>query len=223
MQVETFEIEDATSEASEMANDSAALELIQTLGLQGQMKKTNMETVTRIPYQMLTQEARLVYKALFTHTARVENYSADTIPLRVLQVIAHAKSLNCFRYLEIWYPENARIDDPVLVGFVGPTDYQGDYHILARWGKALIDFETLKKEAIEVVRSERLDTCREVLEKCNMLLKTIPTMTTLKAINDRPTITFELRRKIKLFEIGWPHHRGGLVIHVDQLTLAVAK
>lgn len=63
MQVETYEIEDVTSEASQMANDSAALELIEKLGMVGQNRLMNKETVTRVPYRNAEEEIQ-VYKAL---------------------------------------------------------------------------------------------------------------------------------------------------------------
>ena len=185
MQIETYEIEDATSEASAMANDAEAIALIERLGLEGQKKQSNSITLTRCPYREMTKEEFLVYKTLFTRSCPVESFQSGTIPLRVLQVIAHAKDCNLFRRLEVWYPESARVDDPVLTGFIGPNDYTGEWYILARWGKALLPFETLKGEAIKVLRSERLDKIRETIEKCNMLLKTVPAMTTLQALSRR--------------------------------------
>lgn len=47
MKVETYEIEDArSSEASAMAHDSEALELIEKLGLEGQKRSANSDTAT---------------------------------------------------------------------------------------------------------------------------------------------------------------------------------
>lgn len=185
MQVETYEIEDASSEASQLANDAAALELIEQLNLTGQKEQSNKNTLSRSPYREMLQEEHIVFKALFDRSCPVEQYKAGIIPLRVLQVIAHAKQLGLYRKLEVWYPRTARVDDPVLVGFVGPNDYTGEWYLLARWGKALLPFEQLKKEAMELLRAERIEAAKEVIGKCEELLKRLPNMSTLKALSDR--------------------------------------
>jgi len=49
MQVETYEIEEIKDELGIMAADSEAGDLIEKLGLEGQKKLFNGETVTRMP------------------------------------------------------------------------------------------------------------------------------------------------------------------------------
>jgi hypothetical protein len=182
MQVETYETEDATSEASAMANDSAALELIRSCGLKGQMATSNEGTVTRIPYQEMLQEERTVYQTLFPRSKKVEDYDAGVIPLRVLQVIAHAQSCKMFKEIVIWYPETARIDDPVLVGIVEPRQYSQVFYKLARWGKALAPFDRLKSEAIGILRTKKMDSLRKALQTVQSQLVVVPQLQSLEEL-----------------------------------------
>lgn len=177
MQVETFEIEDASSEASAMANDAAAQELIEKMGLSGQSRLMNKETVTRIPYRAMEAAEMLVYKALCDCEEKLENYSADAIPLRVLQVAAHAKETNMFTDLRVWYPREARIDDPVLIGIIKKNTYpdhaekwmreitSDTFYMLARWGKTLLPFEQLEAVAVKLCRERRLNQLKKAMQE----------------------------------------------------------
>jgi len=165
MQIETYEIEDATSEASAMAKDSAALELIEKLGLTGQLSLMNKETVTRVPYRAMEKAELLVYLALCDQKTAIEKYNADAIPVRVLQCAAFAKETEMFKTLQIWYPSIAKIDDPVLVGTIEKRLYPDDeryanltstvYYMLARWGNTLLPFEQLEAMAVKMLKTRR--------------------------------------------------------------------
>ena len=166
-QVETFETADAShSDASTMAHDAAAMELIQSLGLEGQKTLVNTDTATRLPYRSMEAAEMLVYKALCDQVAKVESYKGDAIPLRVLQVIAHARELAMFTRLEVWSPSVAKIDDPVLVGVIEELIYPDQpqysnlkrdvFYILARWGKCLLPLEQLEAAAVSLLRTKRL-------------------------------------------------------------------
>jgi hypothetical protein len=164
IQIETFEVEDASvSEATTMATDAAAIELIEQLGLTGQKKLVNGNTVTRLPYRAMEAQEALVYQAICDSKAKVEDYSGEAIPLRVLQVIAHAKSTELFARLEIWFPKEYKIDDPVLVGVkqevrnpTYPTWTTDVYYILARWGKCLLSLEQMEAIAMDLHRKARV-------------------------------------------------------------------
>src|SRR6185312_2207263 len=167
MEIETYEIEDASSEASAMANDAVAIELIESLGLAGQKTLLNKDTVTRVPYRALEATENLVYKALCNRSCKLEDYSVDPIPVRVLQVAAHARETGMFGRLEVWYPAEAKIDDPVLIGvrIVHPwaNDTNENYraltretfYILARWGRTLMPFEQLEAMAVKMLKTKR--------------------------------------------------------------------
>jgi hypothetical protein len=188
MEIETFEIEDASSEASQMANDATALELIEQLGLDGQKKLSNKDTLTRVAYQEMTREEFFVYKALFTKTSTIRDYSAGVIPVRVLQVAAHAMNSKMFLKLEVWYPETARVDDPVLAGFIGPNEYTGQWYKLARWGKALLPFDKLMAEALEVRRVTRADKLNKILEEVKAALAVNATVKSYNILHEDPYV-----------------------------------
>lgn len=182
MQVETYEIEDATSAASAMANDSEAMELIARLGLSGQQRISNPETATRIPYRAMEKREMLVYRAVCDEVKALENYDADAIPLRVLQCAALAKETEMFNGgLHVWYPSEARIDDPVLVGIVKTRLYPNDdryagltkdtFYMLARWGKTLLPFEKLEEIAIKLHRSRRLTELKKAMKEVESALQ----------------------------------------------------
>lgn len=180
MQVETYEIEDASSEASAMANDVVALELIEKLGLAGQKRISNPDTVTRIPYRVMEAREMLVYKALCDADQKLEDYSADAIPLRVLQVAALAKESAMFGQLRVWYPQEARIDDPLLVGVIKTRMYPDDekyasltkdtFYLLARWGKTLLPFEELEQMAVKFCRARRSSQIKKAIVEANTAL-----------------------------------------------------
>lgn len=163
-QVETFEIEDAQNgDASTMAHDSVATELITSLGLKGQQSILNPETHTRLPYRPMEASEALVYSVLCDARCKVEDYSAEVIPLRVLQVIAHARETGLFARLEVWYPQVHKVDDPVLVGIKQehpwpdhPSLTRDVTYLLARWGKCLLPLEQMEAMAVKVCRDRRL-------------------------------------------------------------------
>lgn len=155
MLVETYEVEEATSEAAALAADHEATELIQKLGLSGQMKLTNPDTVTRFPYRKMTKEEQQVYTVLCPVHARLEAYADGIIPIRVLQVAAHVIELGFCDRVEVWHPESADIKDPVLVGVKGPEYGDRQFYILARWGAELPPFRELKELATQLWRGKR--------------------------------------------------------------------
>lgn len=182
LQVETFEQEDAShSDATTMAADSEACSLIQSLGLKGQEQLVNGTTVTRVPYRAMEAREMQVYRALCDATAKVEDYSAEPIPLRVLQVVAHARETGLFNRIEVWYPKAARIDDPVLVGvrktLTYPDQHQysslttDHFHLLARWGKSLLPLEQMEAMALDLCRKTRLARLTEVAAQVRRALE----------------------------------------------------
>ncbi len=80
-QVETFEQEDASvSEATTLATDAAAIELIESLGLKGQQTLINGPTLTRLPYRAMEKREALVYGALFDGRTRSRTTAARLSP-----------------------------------------------------------------------------------------------------------------------------------------------
>lgn len=139
--------------------------LIEQLGLHGQKSLMTPETKELIPYRVMTKEEHIVFSALFTQRCAVTDYKAGPIPLRVLQVAAHARTVTLpdFEYLEVWYPRQG-MDDPILVA--RKSSYQDPVYMLARWGDSLLPFSELQAKAetllIDKARSALLAAKNEV-------------------------------------------------------------
>lgn len=166
MLVETYEVEKIDqNEMQALAADGEAALLIEQLGLDGQKSLMSPETKELIPYRVMTKEEHIVFSALFTQRCKVEDYKAGPIPLRVLQVAAHARSLTFpgFGYLEVWYPKQG-LDDPFLVA--RQSSYQDPVYMLARWGDSLLAFAELQAKAemllIDKARSGLLAAKNEI-------------------------------------------------------------
>lgn len=119
MQTETYEVEKIDqNEMQALAADGEAALLIEQLGLKGQQTLMTPETKELIPYRVMTKEEHTVFKTLFPQRCAVEEYQQGPIPLRVLQVAAHARTLvdlPDFAYLEVWHPKQGIEDVPSYV------------------------------------------------------------------------------------------------------------
>lgn len=170
MNVETFEQTEVVGGKIEEENSPEAIGLIETLGLKGQAAlttKTIDEVDVRCPYRAMTKKEIRVYSTLYPDKVQIEDYRESMIPLRVLQVAAHAKNLQIYKKVEVWC-ETGKPVDPVLVGIIKTGDYSEDTHILARWGDALESFEVLyekaKKEIVQDYQMKMLETKRKADE-----------------------------------------------------------
>lgn len=163
MQVETFECVETAAEPIEATEE--AIGLIESLGLTGQnvfvrgKEETGTARDQRCPYREITAEERFVYLTLCPKESSLKNYSASPIPLRVLQIAAHANGLGMFNRLVVWDRESVAVKDPVLVAMTGEYEWSTNNKtfILARWGEELETFAVLLKRACEGAR-ERLTT-----------------------------------------------------------------
>jgi hypothetical protein len=162
MEVETFEIEELTSDMT-TEEDGTAMAMIDRLGLEGQKKLCGgADQKSVCPYRKLTKEEARVYKLLFPQDVGVKAYSDGRIPIRVMQVIEHARSLKMFDFIRVWCPENADEPDPLLVGYVGEYDFSPkERYILARWGECLAPFSELRRKAAEKFRTAYLAACKK--------------------------------------------------------------
>ncbi len=146
MQVETFE---ATELDERMQPEDAAqcAALAEKLGLKGQERFAGAPddggAARRIPYREMTKEERVVYGLLLPARDTVENYARGPIPLRVLQVLEHARSLGIYTAFKVWHDQAG--PDPVLVGEIS---YSAQ-HLLARWGESLEPFGQMRRRAVE--------------------------------------------------------------------------
>lgn len=175
MLVETYEIERADEETLNAIRDGEAKQLIESLGLTGQEKFYNGETLEAIPYRKMTKQESVVFKQLCPQECSVESYKDGLIPLRVLQVYQHARSLEFFdKGFQVWYPESADIKDPFLVGLkTGEREYITELYILARWGEELLSFDQMKECAEKVYRSKLAAKLRSIANNVNARLASL--------------------------------------------------
>jgi hypothetical protein len=158
MHVETFECQETAAEPIEATEE--AVRLMEEMGLAGQMElvrpKTDETFAARSPYRLITAEEQFVYSTLCPEKVRFERYNAGPIPLRVLQIAAHFKTLQLHKRLEVWDKVSSLVQDPVLVAHAHDEyEWNGDKRrtwILARWGEVLEAFSVLRKQAVAVHR-----------------------------------------------------------------------
>lgn len=163
MNVETYEVPEVMHDGSTECEAEAAA-LIESLGLEGQQSLIKKNSDVRAPYRKMTLEEKTVYKAILPRSVALAKYSDGVIPLRVLQVAAHAKEL--YDHVQVWCPENADDPDPLLVGLNG-TDYSPrETFILARWGEVLVPFAELSKKACDMIRNARRNTIQTIMAEC---------------------------------------------------------
>lgn len=176
MEVETYEAleKELGEHAQEMAEE--ALELIEVLGLSGQQSLLRVDEdegdTLRNPYRKMTAEEERVYGVLCEDETVLEEYDASPIPLRVLQVAAHAKAF--FNDLKVLHPKQGTNEDPVLIGILKkPGQYGeiGERFILARWGGHLRDLGELRAKALVKWKQKATSKLKETIAEAEANLK----------------------------------------------------
>lgn len=166
MQIETFECAEVSSEPVDATAE--ALELIQSLGLEGQQTlvcpaKAEGQS-TRFPFREMLADEKFVYETLCPKKSPIEKYQASPIPLRVLQIAGMAKALMPDCKLVVWDRAEAAIPDPVLVCENSVSEYDRTFKrwILARWGAELEAFPVLMTRCVTETRKLLLDQCESM-------------------------------------------------------------
>lgn len=180
MKVELFEVEEINaSEASAMAADSSAIELIEKLGLTGQKTLVQSDTATRQTFKRMTLVEDLVFTILFPERVLVQNFATEVIPLRVLEALQKAKESGKFVRFEVWH-SRTRKDDPLLVAFTGelsPQSWDQNFihesgrFLIARWDEALAPFWELATEAKSSWMATRKALAKRQVIKAETALK----------------------------------------------------
>lgn len=171
MNIETYEVceeSDMTPEA-----DEEALAIIEELGLEGQralFQPRDDGELNRNPYRTLTDEEARIYGALLPDHQTLADFSASPIPVRVLQVAAHAKQF--FKHLEVWHKHGT--PDPLLIGRVEHS--YGTPYILARWGDDLKSLASMRGEAGAIIKARALAAQRKVLAEVQGAISAIEAM-----------------------------------------------
>jgi len=172
LQVETYECSETAAEPIEACEE--AVEIMEQLGLDGQkalVSQAENEPAKRCPYRDMTAEETFVFGVLCPAAARLNKYDAGPIPLRVLQVAAHAAGLGIYDHLEVWYVAKQPEPDPVLIGIIGGK-YEWEVkarHLLARWGDELESWVVCRKRALEKKREQVSDAYAVLARKLTQL------------------------------------------------------
>jgi hypothetical protein len=164
MLVETYECEETATETPELSAE--AVELIDKLGLEGQQQLLSRDDdrTERVPYRQMTKEEIFVFGTICPVKTALIKFDSEPMPLRVLQVAAHAKSLDIFKELQVWHRKSSAVKDPVLVG-LRTIGYETQTFILARWGEALDEMPFLIKTAMAAWKEQMRDSLNEVIAK----------------------------------------------------------
>jgi hypothetical protein len=159
MQVETYECQETIAEPLEIAEE--AIEIINNLELDGQKtlitKVHDTETDTRCPYRKMRADERFVYRLLCPTTTDAKKYSSSSMPLRVLQIMSHALSLDLFKKIVVWSADG-EIKDPVLVAYDTEDTWRASAtpFILARWAEELDEWSVLVKKAKQIWKEKAI-------------------------------------------------------------------
>ena len=172
--VETFECPETAAEPIEATEEAIAI--IESLGLEGQQTLIKQPDeceegfATRNPYRLIRKDERFVYGVLCPKQTLLATYKDSPVPLRVLQVAAHASEF--FTRLWVLHQPEVEEKDPVLIGCGGDSDYSVDWktaHILARWGEELETFATLLMRAVSVKRDQLVDQAKAASREVDAL------------------------------------------------------
>lgn len=139
MQVEVYECE--TVEKAEDCEQAQALAA--QLGLHGPESFYGQPGGVR-PYREMTAQEKFVYSTLLPEKTRLKDYDTGPVPLRVLQIAAHATELELGE-LYVWHQPGSR--DPLLVAIEGPEYSPKKTFLLARWGDVLDEWGVLIEKA----------------------------------------------------------------------------
>lgn len=163
MEVERFECQETIAEPIEASEE--AIGIIRDLGLEGQERLVNPPTQeqpeTRVPYRQIRADEAFVYQLLCPRQTKLKEFSACSIPLRVLQIAAHASTLDLFKSLWVWSAEG-EVKDPVLIAQTEETATGGDRYILARWGEVLDAWPILAGKAMDLWRAKYREALAQI-------------------------------------------------------------
>jgi hypothetical protein len=172
MLVESFECQETKEENVEQSNE--AIDLINQLSLTGQQKLIcpKDDGKIRFPYRQIRRDEKFVYQTLCPNSTPLETFQDCPIPLRVLQIAAHAKSLDLLKRFDVWSAEGL-IKDPVLIAYDATSTWQGNCYILARWGEELDSFVALSAKAVDIWRKSYIESLIMIKQKVECDLSSI--------------------------------------------------
>jgi len=150
MEIETYEEQEVKPTCLDDKNE--LLKLANDIGAHGQrgLLDDSSAVIRTFPYRKMTLREKRIYETLLPVKDEIGVFKDSVIPLRVMQIAAHAVQFPETKRLEVWHSRT--MTDPLLVGCKENSSWTSDLFILARWGDVLESIEILKKKAIEILR-----------------------------------------------------------------------
>jgi hypothetical protein len=153
MAVETFLVEELAELFENVEVTEEWKRKITECGLTGQATLIGAPDKSPIPFPALKEGEQRVYRALCPAYEPIEQYSADTIPMRVLALVALSRQQKWFGLMEVWHDYSK--PDPILVGYRGENRWSSKgLHIIARWGDELRSYKELEKMAAARIKDQ---------------------------------------------------------------------
>ncbi|MEM1225926.1 MAG: hypothetical protein AAGJ40_09515 [Planctomycetota bacterium] len=151
----------------------------------------------RCPYREMTKDELFMYQVLCPASVKVAEYSRSPIPLRVLQVLSHARSLELFSDFYVWDKASQVLKEPVLVAY-DKNEYSWDrkLYILARWGEELETPSVLLKRAIGVMRERLKSGVDSVARQADSLRCRVDSYTDEEIVTAGPAASISIRSPI---------------------------
>lgn len=155
-----------------------AFQIANSLGLDKQEAAYKSE-VSILQWPVMTAEQQAVYLNCFPRQVELKNYD-NPLPLSVLREAEaltkirddDANTLKVFRMV-VLCPDTAHDPDPVLIARIGPGhEWDAKWHIIARWGSALMDFDDLR----DIAKTRILDaiaSARSELDHAANMMQTV--------------------------------------------------
>jgi len=171
LQIETFEREELFTDGEVVGVSEESKKLIEKMELEGQKQLYEESKDERLPpYRKMGKQEGIVYRAVLSEHDSVGNYSGNLMPLRVLQVVSHAKEL--FAKVEVWSSPDPDTDECMLIGTDKDYGYDSVF-LLARWGRELLVYSVLKTRAGKVAKAKYRKSAARCLNEAQKVVDSI--------------------------------------------------
>ncbi len=191
MATEIF-IEPELENLSETVNAEEWKTICDQLNLTGQNKMIEKsEKNMPPPYMYIDEKTQAIISTLCPRRSNLADYNSSTIPLDVLQ-----EAKKCVEHG--WYPgglfvyADDKSPDPFLVGKLS-TEWNGGYHLIARWGAEMIPFEMLEEKAVARMRDSALKALNKCKYEIEFALSNVDTFLRLSLSGEqKPNVNFDV-------------------------------
>lgn len=166
-------IEPELENLSEKENAEQWFAICSELGLNKQLAHADKsEEKQAPPYMYIDPKSEHIIRTLCPRLINIEEYSASTIPLDVLQEVQKCKKHDWYSEIKIAYDDKS--PDPFVIGYTKDQhSWQRHKHLIARWGSELLPFEELEKKAIARLRDDATEAMADIKAKAEIALQNV--------------------------------------------------